>query len=68
MSVVVFATVPNDQIEKDAKEAIPKIETWFKQHPTRRICATGLWYGKVYAIRKGHVEEDVNEAAKAAKK
>lgn len=63
--LVVYKTIPAKEIRKDAREAIEKVNAWFASNK-KRICRAQLWYGKVVDVRRGHVEEDINTAAKAA--
>lgn len=39
---------------KEALEYIPKIEQWFKDNPTRKICKTDL-----FQVRRGFVGTDI---------
>jgi hypothetical protein len=39
---------------KEAFESIPKIEEWFKQNPTRKVCQTDY-----FKVRRGFVGTDI---------
>jgi len=43
--------------ETEIKDAVTKIEAWFKAHPRRKVCRTDI-YGDV-VVRRGHVSEDI---------
>lgn len=62
--IVIYKTVPNATIKKDAKASIPKIEAFFEANPKRRICRAQFWYGKFKKIRRNHVKEDVDAVVK----
>jgi hypothetical protein len=60
--IIVYQKVPESRIRREAKEGVPKIETWFVKNPKRKVCRTNLWYGKRVFIRRGHVAKDMEEA------
>lgn len=62
--IVIYKTIPNSTIKKEAKAAIPKIEAFFKANPKRRVCRSQFWYGKFRSVRRNHVQEDVNAVVK----
>lgn len=39
---------------KEAIDAIPQIEQWFKNNPKRKVCLTDIW-----KVRRGFVGTDV---------
>ena len=66
--LMVYSIIPNDKIKKDGKELVGRVNEFFETNKRRRICNLMAWYGKQIKVRKGHVQEDINAAVKAALK
>lgn len=66
--IVVYNTVSNAQIKKDGKKAKGQIKEWFVANPKRRMCVAAFWYGKQVKIKKGNIDEQIDEAMKVAMK
>jgi len=66
--LVIYPTIPNKTIRKQAKETIAKITQWFKDNPKQRVCRAELWYGKVVSVKRKTVAEQINAAADASVK
>lgn len=64
--IVIYKTISEAEIRRDAKSAIRKINKWFKENPNRTDCKAETWYGQMSVIRRGHVAKDINAAAEAA--
>jgi hypothetical protein len=62
--IVIYKTIPDDELRASAEEIIPKIEAFFSQNPRRRVCRSELWYGKVYSIKKKDVAGQINAIVK----
>jgi hypothetical protein len=58
-TIFIRVRVPDDQIKKEAEDAIPKIEKFFDDHPRRLTCVVQLWYDQMAKVRRGQVKEDV---------
>lgn len=66
--LVVYKTVPNEEIQKEGEELKQKIKQFFVDNPKRRVCRLETWYGKLVTIKKNQVEQGIDEAVKNALK
>lgn len=64
--ILIYKTIPETEIRRDARSAVRKINKWFKQNPQRTDCKTEVWYGKMVAVRRDSVSKDIWDAAEAA--
>lgn len=66
--IVIYRTIPNAEIRKDAATAIGTCKLFFQTNPKRKVANVGVWYGKMVKVRRGHIVEDINAARDAALK
>lgn len=65
-TILLQMRVSDEQILRETKESIPKIEKWFEDNPDRDTCNVQLWYDTRVAITRGHVAEELNNLAQQA--
>lgn len=69
MSLFVFhQKLTARELDEAAAGAKRDIAAWYKANPKRRVCNAQFWYGRMYKIRKGHIEADIDAARKDADK
>ena len=64
--IIVYKTLTETEIRRDARSAVRKINKWFKQNPNRTDCNAEGWYGKMIVVRRGSVSKDIHAAAESA--
>jgi hypothetical protein len=64
--IIVYKTLTETEIRRDARSAIRKINKWFKQNPQRTDCNVETWYGGRTVVPRGKVSAAINAAAAAA--
>lgn len=64
--IVIYKTLTETEIRRDARSAVRKINKWFKQNPQRTDCKTEGWYGQMFMVRRDSVSKDVHAAAETA--
>lgn len=66
--IVVYKTLTEVEIRRDARGALRKINKFFKQNPERSECVVGVWYGENARIHRDSVKKDLAAAVDAALK
>ena len=66
--ILVYSTIPDEEIRSGAEEAVANIGQWFKDNPRRQVCKANCWYGRQVKVRKGRVREDIEAARDLALK
>ena len=66
--ILVYKPYTDAEIKDILETSKPQIIQWFKDNPQRRVCHAKVFYNKIFPIRKNHLDEDLEAAAKEARK
>lgn len=58
---LVYMTMPEKEIRKEAKKVIKQLRAWFKKNPTRTDCDAELFYGRRVIIKPDTIAKQVND-------
>lgn len=64
---LIYDLITDKQLQKSKTECIDGVTDWFSKNPKRRICNVSWVYGKQIKVRKNHIVEDIEKAAKETK-
>ena len=62
MTILVYGRLPVVPVE-DILQVIQIVTDWLAKHPEREECLPQIFGHHTWAIRRGHIEEDVRAAA-----
>jgi hypothetical protein len=59
--ILIYEKIPATKIKKQAKSFIKKINDWFTNNPTRKVCKTVMWHGEKYTIKRKDVKQQIDK-------